>query len=150
MPDTQPSASALSDEQLTEILRKWSIKNKIFTLHYIWEDLKRDLLAALAAPVSEPIYQRAYADGLWEDVAKKLYDVIHEDCRRIVYTAPPQAVVAQPVDARDLLIAEIAQQKPEKPDHWSSCSQCEHNIEKAQDIIDAAQSPQAKAGDKHD
>ena len=33
-------------------------------------------------------------------------------------------------------IREIAQQKPEKPDHWSSCSQCETNISEAEDLLE--------------
>lgn len=36
------------------------------------------------------------------------------------------------------LIAEIAKQIPEKPDYWCSCSQCERNINDAEDIIDSA------------
>lgn len=34
-------------------------------------------------------------------------------------------------------VAGIAAQKPEKPDYWSSCSQCERNISDAEDLLDA-------------
>ncbi len=30
---------------------------------------------------------------------------------------------------------EIAKQTPEKPDYWSSCGQCDHNISDMQDIL---------------
>lgn len=34
-------------------------------------------------------------------------------------------------------VTKISEQLPEKPDHWSSCSQCEYNSSDAQDIIEA-------------
>lgn len=42
------------------------------------------------------------------------------------------------------LVSDIAGQKPEKPDHWNSCSQCERNIEAAQDLLTHA--PPAPSG----
>lgn len=33
-------------------------------------------------------------------------------------------------------IERVAKQKPEKPDYWSSCSQCEHNISDAEDLVE--------------
>lgn len=36
----------------------------------------------------------------------------------------------------EALIAKIAEQRPEKPDYWSSCSQCKHNISDAEDFIE--------------
>ncbi|MDN8060141.1 hypothetical protein [Burkholderia gladioli] len=45
-----------------------------------------------------------------------------------------------PADTRDVaaFIREVATQKPEKPDHWSPCGQCQRNAERAQDLLDAA------------
>jgi len=37
------------------------------------------------------------------------------------------------------LVRRISDQTPEKPDYWSSCSQCEHNISDAQDVIAAVE-----------
>lgn len=34
-------------------------------------------------------------------------------------------------------VREVAQQKPEKPDHWSSCSQCERNTSTAEELLQA-------------
>jgi septal ring factor EnvC (AmiA/AmiB activator) len=34
-------------------------------------------------------------------------------------------------------IKEVSEQTPEKPDYWSSCSQCERNISDAEDLIEA-------------
>jgi hypothetical protein len=40
-------------------------------------------------------------------------------------------------DARALaFVQEVAKQKPEKPDHWSSCGQCASNISQASDLLD--------------
>ena len=32
-------------------------------------------------------------------------------------------------------IQEIAKQKPEKPDYWNSCSQCEDNISESEELL---------------
>ena len=57
-----------------------------------------------------------------------------------------------PADAGEAVssfIRDVAAQKPEKPDHWSSCGQCEHNRDRAQDLLDAAQGAQGgKGGDR--
>ena len=37
----------------------------------------------------------------------------------------------------------IAQQEPEKPDYWSSCSQCQRNINDAEELLEAAPNPPA-------
>lgn len=31
----------------------------------------------------------------------------------------------------------VSRQKPEKPDYWSSCSQCYQNIDAAEDLVEA-------------
>lgn len=41
-------------------------------------------------------------------------------------------------------VTKISEQLPEKPDHWSSCSQCEHNASDAQDIIEELVATAAK------
>lgn len=46
---------------------------------------------------------------------------------------------AQVSELKDF-IREIADQKPEKPDYWSSCSQCEGNSRMAQELLEAAPS----------
>jgi hypothetical protein len=33
-------------------------------------------------------------------------------------------------------VEEVSQQTPEKPDYWSSCGQCQHNSDKAEDILE--------------
>lgn len=49
-------------------------------------------------------------------------------------------------------VARVAAQKPEKPDYWSSCGQCERNASDAEDLL-AAAAPQPGAptpkGDAH-
>lgn len=42
-------------------------------------------------------------------------------------TVPDEKMVA--------FIKEVSEQKPEKPDYWSSCSQCSSNQSEAEDII---------------
>lgn len=36
-------------------------------------------------------------------------------------------------------VERVSKQKPEKPDYWSTCMQCERNISDAEDLIDAYQ-----------
>lgn len=50
-----------------------------------------------------------------------------------VYTVPPTARMAVMEFLRDM-----AQQRPEKPDHWNSCRQCERNAERASDLLNGA------------
>lgn len=57
-----------------------------------------------------------------------------------LYAFPPDAAarIAELEKQRDTLLKLvecISQQTPEKPDYWSSCSQCEHNISDAEDAI---------------
>ncbi|WP_261523634.1 hypothetical protein [Burkholderia multivorans] len=40
------------------------------------------------------------------------------------------------VEAAAALVQDVSKQKPERPDYWSSCSQCEHNIDRAQDLLE--------------
>lgn len=49
---------------------------------------------------------------------------------------------AQVPEGMAALVSEIAGQVPEKPDHWNFCSQCERNIERAQELLSAAPTPQ--------
>ena len=37
----------------------------------------------------------------------------------------------------------IAQQEPEKPDYWNRCSQCQMNIDDAEELLEAAPQPPA-------
>jgi hypothetical protein len=68
-------------------------------------------------------------------------------------TTPPSAdhvrdeAVTWPQDVRHFL-ADVSQQEPEKPDYWSSCGQCERNIDRAGDLLDAAPTPPAVAADE--
>ncbi|HEX2656149.1 MAG TPA: hypothetical protein VHN11_21205 [Xanthobacteraceae bacterium] len=32
-------------------------------------------------------------------------------------------------------VARVAKQKPEKPDYWNSCGQCERNISDAEELM---------------
>lgn len=48
----------------------------------------------------------------------------------------PQAAQAVPQEWREF-VEKIAKQKPEKPDYWSSCGQCERNANEADDLLSA-------------
>jgi hypothetical protein len=54
----------------------------------------------------------------------------------IAATPSPAAVGDMRVQMMREFIAGIAMQKPEKPDHWSSCGQCESNINAADELWD--------------
>ena len=38
-------------------------------------------------------------------------------------------------DSVAAFLSDVASQTPEKPDHWSSCAQCQHNAERAADLL---------------
>lgn len=57
-------------------------------------------------------------------------------------SAPP----AVPPKEWRKFIEDVATQQPEKPDHWSSCGQCERNTDRAQDLLSAA--PAAPQGEQ--
>lgn len=40
------------------------------------------------------------------------------------------------LEAAAAFVQDVSKQKPERPDYWSSCSQCEHNIDRAQDLLE--------------
>ena len=56
---------------------------------------------------------------------------------RAQLTVTRTALVAAEADNERLrkFVDEVAKQTPEKPDYWSSCSQCEHNSSEADDLI---------------
>ncbi|MCL4627486.1 hypothetical protein [Burkholderia multivorans] len=51
---------------------------------------------------------------------------IHENIRKLKAA----------LEAAAAFIQDVSKQKPERPDYWSSCSQCEHNIDRAQDLLE--------------
>ena len=53
---------------------------------------------------------------------------------------------AVPQGWRDFL-TELSKQKPEKPDYWSSCGQCERNSSTAEDLIAATPAPAPAQGE---
>lgn len=46
-----------------------------------------------------------------------------------------QAIIDRYIAAMGF-ISEVSKQKPEKPDYWSGCSQCERNIEEAKELTE--------------
>ena len=42
----------------------------------------------------------------------------------------------------------IAQQEPEKPDYWNRCSQCQMNIDDAEELLEAAPQPPALSDER--
>lgn len=44
-------------------------------------------------------------------------------------------------DIATAFVRDVASQKPEKPDYWTSCGQCERNISEAEDLLAALPSP---------
>lgn len=57
------------------------------------------------------------------------------------------AVFAQTIERSGWreFIERIAKQKPEKPDYWSSCGQCESNTSDAEDLLEAITAPPSQA-----
>jgi hypothetical protein len=49
-----------------------------------------------------------------------------------------EALIIRAVNNYARLIAfveKISKQRPEKPDYWTGCGQCEHNIEEAKELL---------------
>lgn len=86
----------------------------------------------LAAKVREALDRKA-CPGYYMDVAVEA--VVHN------YSyATPAPAPAVPQGWRDFL-TELSKQKPEKPDYWSSCGQCERNSSTAEDLLAATPAP---------
>ncbi len=47
---------------------------------------------------------------------------------------PPNSIVKAAID----FVRRVSKQKPEKPDYWCACGQCERNENDAEEIIDMA------------
>ncbi len=100
---------------------------------------ERDALKA-AAPPQAPAAQGWYCAHCQRGVTPNevTYSEQHTECGRVITgDAPPQAPALPDIRIQEMreFISGIAMQKPEKPDHWSSCSQCEHNINAADEIF---------------
>jgi hypothetical protein len=73
----------------------------------------------------------SYTPGYIDDTCEEAADRIDElEAQVAQYKADAELMRA--------FITDISKQKPEKPDYWSSCGQCENNIDVAEGIIDAA------------
>ena len=46
------------------------------------------------------------------------------------------ATLAEQNEKMRAFVTKISEQTPEKPDHWSSCGQCEHNSSNAEDLLE--------------
>ena len=67
----------------------------------------------------------------WSEV----YDAM---ARAAAKPASVDAQLASGVDADVIeFLTDVSQQKPEKPDYWSSCGQCERNQDRAEDLLAA-------------
>ena len=63
----------------------------------------------------------------------------------IAQQAKQLAEMAEAIRVKDAVLSEIAKQTPEKPDYWSSCSQCERNISDAEEALTAPPYPEILA-----
>lgn len=61
----------------------------------------------------------------------------HRAVRMVEVASQPATAPVVPAGWREF-VARVAAQKPEKPDYWSSCGQCVHNISDAEDLLAAA------------
>ena len=46
------------------------------------------------------------------------------------------AALAEQNEKMRAFVIKVSEQTPEKPDHWSSCGQCEHNSSNAEDLLE--------------
>lgn len=76
-------------------------------------------------------------------------NLVHADWTEALEMYKPEIIIVEQIERSAVVLDDamflhdVAAQEPEKPDYWSSCGQCERNIERAQDILEArAASPQ--------
>lgn len=105
-----------------------------------WRELSRRLYVELFHCDQQMRSTRDEEDEPHWTQSAVVRDVLH-DAKAALDAAAAQQAVTLTDDARDVFIRKIAAQKPEKPDHWSSCGQCQHNAEEAQDLLDAVLEP---------
>ncbi|BBV87826.1 hypothetical protein STW0522ENT62_32720 [Enterobacter kobei] len=107
-------------------------------------ELARIALASLEAEaVHQFIYNNPYEEGYteWLDCNKDYFNGVPEDCRRILYTAPPAPVVPDgfmmvPIEPTEHMIVEGFESEPDEyfsnPEVWeayqamSGCQQAAH------------------------
>ena len=83
-------------------------------------------------------------DKMREEFEKWLDKGNHCGCNENMWKAW-QAARTVPDEKMVAFIKEVSEQKPEKPDYWSSCSQCSSNQSEAEDIIlSLAAAPEGK------
>lgn len=64
-------------------------------------------------------------------------DIFAQTYESAARPAPEALPVPAPTSAEVDFIERVAKQKPEKPDYWSTCGQCEHNIWDAEELVEA-------------
>lgn len=96
-------------------------------IRYICDAIYNDVLTK-HAPAPSPTESAAPVD-----LSAHAYGCNCNECARKFYQPPAPS----PVSGADEFIRDVAAQKPEKPDYWSACGQCERNAERAQDILEA-------------
>ncbi|KVF08958.1 hypothetical protein WJ04_09000 [Burkholderia vietnamiensis] len=103
----------------------------------------QDAARSLSVRADELKESNTSINGEWCDADEKAaYDAevrLVERLRALLATQQPE-----PRDEVTEFLSDVATQNPEKPDYWSACSQCERNIDRAQDLLDGLA---ARAGD---
>lgn len=97
-------------------------------------DKKHELMAEV-----ERLTQSVTGDGGWQTMCEVRQKDIERLCKERDDLKVELAAAQADVKRMQEFITDISKQKPEKPDYWSSCGQCEHNISQAEDILEAMQ-----------
>lgn len=88
----------------------------------------RELTRASAATVAEPSEEPGWKNERCQ------YEVCDEEDEH-----DPRCTAWRDTESQEdsvaAFLSDVASQTPEKPDHWSSCAQCQHNAERAADLL---------------
>lgn len=129
-----------SDDALREIHDRLRAQPKIEGHHDETSSRAKDALRGIGACIADPMWANH------AEVSKQTLKYWHKSLTDVLAAQSDQrAGVAEPEGWREF-ITEVAQQKPEKPDYWSSCGQCQHNADRAQDLIAVAPTQQQQEG----
>lgn len=67
--------------------------------------------------------------------AKACADEIAAEYTHTKYTDGIAEIIERHFAKMMSFVKDISEQRPEKPDYWSSCSQCDRNIDNARDLL---------------
>ena len=118
-----------------------ALKEELKAINAALDDPRTDLTMTACQVIAALKEQVAQLQVTPADKREDLRCVISDICAQARELQETIAQQAEALRVKDTLLSKIAQQTPEKPDYWSSCSQCEWNSSEAEDALAIQPSP---------